>query len=114
MHATQTYLEFVLLPSFERCAEGLFTDDDVRALQHTLIQNPRAGVVRRDGGGVRKIRAAVQGRGKSGSTRVLYLYVEIRERIYLLYAFAKNEQENLTPEQARRIRRLVAQLQAQG
>jgi hypothetical protein len=107
------FLEFVLLPSFERGAEGLLSDEDIRALEHTLIQDPRAGVVLRGTGGVRKVRAAIEGRGKSGSARVVYLYVEVKSRIYFLLVFAKNEQANLTPEQTRRVRQLVETLRAE-
>ena len=44
---------------------------------------------------------------------MIYLYVEAREKIYFLLCFPKNEQANLTPEQTRRIRLLVAQLEAE-
>jgi hypothetical protein len=107
------YLEFVLLPSFERSAADTLSDDDIRELECTLLENPREGPVMRGTGGVRKVRAATEGRGKSGSARVVYLYVEAREKIYFLLCFPKNEQANLTPEQARRIRQLVAQLEAE-
>ena len=43
------------------------------------------------------MRFAFENRGKSGSTRVCYVDFEIKEVIYLLAVFAKNEQENLTP-----------------
>ena len=115
MLATEVkYLEFVLLPSFERSAAGLLSDDDVRALEQTLIADPRAGAVLKGSGGVRKVRAAVEGRGKRGGSRVVYLYVEVRSRIYFLLAFAKNEQGNLTPDQLRRVRELVERLKAEG
>jgi len=107
------HLEFVFLPSFERTAHGVLSPEDVRELELTLLQDPRAGAVLRDTGGVRKVRAAIEGRGKSGSARVVYLYVEVRQKIYLLLCFPKNQQENLTPEQRRRIRQLVAQLEAE-
>ncbi|HYH80871.1 MAG TPA: type II toxin-antitoxin system RelE/ParE family toxin [Longimicrobium sp.] len=107
------YLEFVFLPSFERSAAGLLSDADIRELELTLLENPREGAMIRDTGGVRKVRAAIGGRGKSGSTRVVYLYVEVRQKIYLLFCYPKNEQANLTPEQSRRIRQLVASLQAE-
>ncbi|HSU12951.1 type II toxin-antitoxin system RelE/ParE family toxin [Longimicrobium sp.] len=107
------FLEFVFLPSFERTAQGVLSPEDIRELELTLLQQPRAGAVLRDTGGVRKVRAAIEGRGKSGSARVVYLYVEVRQKIYLLLCFAKNEQGNLTPEQKRRVRELVAQLQAE-
>jgi hypothetical protein len=107
------FVEFVFLPSFERSSAGLLSEDDIRELENTLLEEPRKGAVMRDTGGVRKVRAAIEGRGKSGSTRVVYLYVEAREKIYFLLCFPKNEQANLTPEQTRRIRALVAQLEAE-
>ena len=113
MPAPARYLEFVLLPSFERSASGVLSEDDIQELERTLLENPREGPVMRDTGGVRKARAATEGRGKSGSARVVYLYVEVREKIYFLLCFPKNEQANLTPEQKRRIRLLVAQLEAE-
>jgi len=111
--ATSRLAEFVLLPSFERTAGGLLSEEDIRTLELTLLANPTAGAVLRGTGGVRKVRAACEGRGKSGSTRVVYLYVEVRSRIYLLLAFAKNRQANLTPERVRRVRQLVDTLKAE-
>lgn len=107
------FLEFVRLPSFEPTADGVLSEDDVRELELVLIQEPRKGRVVQDTGGVRKVRAAPEGRGKRGGARVIYLYVERREKIYLLLCYPKNEQDDLTPEQARRIRALVAQLEAE-
>ncbi len=45
---------------------------------------------------MRKMRFAFKGRGKSGSTRVCYVDFEIKETIFLLAVFAKNELENLS------------------
>lgn len=42
------------------------------------------------------MRFAFKGRGKSGSTRVCYVDFEIKETIFLLAVFAKNELENLS------------------
>ncbi len=106
-------LEFVFLPSFERSAAGLLRDEDIRELELTLLENPREGALVASTGGVRKVRLRLPGRGKSGSTRVIYLYVEKRQKIYLLLCYPKNEQETLTPEQSRRIRQLVANLQGE-
>lgn len=105
------YLEFVFLPSFERSAAGVLSDHDLRELELALIENPREGAVVAGTGGVRKVRLALPGRGKRGSTRVIYLYVELRQKIYLLLCYPKNEQGDLTPEQKRRIRELVGILQ---
>ncbi len=59
---------------------------------------------------VRKLRAASEGRGKRGSARVVYLYIELRETTYLLLAYPKNAQVNRTDEQKRRLRALVVRL----
>ena len=74
-------------------------DDDLRRLQEELLQNPKKGDVIRGTGRLRKMRFAFQHHGKSGSTRVCYVDFEIKEVIYLLAVFAKNEQENLTKEE---------------
>lgn len=68
-----------------------------------LVQNPERGDIVKGTHGVRKARVADPGssRGKSGSYRYLYLYLEHAGRIHLLYMFSKGEQANLSPEQTR-------------
>jgi hypothetical protein len=58
---------------------------------------------------VRKARIAdpKSGRGKRGSFRYLYLYLEHRGRIYLLYFYGKDEQSDLSPEQKKRVANLA-------
>jgi len=108
------YLEFVFLPSFERSAAGLLSDKEIRDLELELLENPHAGAVVASTGGVRKVRLALPGRGKRGSTRVVYLYVAARQKIYLLFCYPKNEQGDLTAEQKKSIRQLVAKLHGEG
>jgi hypothetical protein len=108
------YFEFVRLPSFERTAASVLSEEDIRALEQVLIENPRAGQVVPGTGGVRKIRVGIEGRGKRGSARVIYLYVELREKVYLLLAYAKNVQADLTADQARAVRALVDQLRKEA
>ena len=52
--------------------------------------------------------------GKSGGARVAYLYVQARETIYLLLAFPKNVQANLTADQKKALRKLVAKLKKEA
>jgi len=72
-------------------------------LQSDLVQNPGRGAVVKGTHGVRKARVAdpASSRGKSGSYRYLYLYLEHAGRIHLLYLFNKGEQADLSPEQKR-------------
>lgn len=70
-------------------------------LQADLVQNPERGAIVKGTHGVRKARIAdpASSRGKSGSYRYLYLYLEHAGRIHLLYLFSKGEQADLSPEQ---------------
>jgi hypothetical protein len=43
-----------------------------RGLQRELVDDPERGALIEDGGGIRKMRYAAQGRGKSGGLRVIY------------------------------------------
>ncbi|HEX9423944.1 MAG TPA: type II toxin-antitoxin system RelE/ParE family toxin [Pyrinomonadaceae bacterium] len=70
-------------------------------IESDLVQNPERGAVLKGTHGVRKARVAdpASGRGKSGSYRYLYLYLEHAGRIHLLYLFSKGEQADLSPRQ---------------
>jgi hypothetical protein len=79
-------------------------------MEEELVHNPRAGDLMANTAGVRKIRVANEGRGKRGSARVVYLHVEVRETVYLLLAFPKNVQANLSATEKAQVRMLVAQI----
>ena len=70
-------------------------------IQSDLVQNPERGALVKGTHGVRKARVADPGssRGKSGSYRYLYLYLEHAGRIHLLYLYSKGEQADLSPQQ---------------
>ena len=84
----------------------------VANIQSDLVQNPERGDVVRGTHGVRKARVADPGssRGKSGSYRYLYLYLEHAGRIHLLYLFSKGVQADLSPDQTRIIGELSQQI----
>jgi hypothetical protein len=82
-------------------------DNDLVKLEKLLLANPQAGDVIEGLGGARKIRIQLEGRGKRGGGRVIYLDVFEKESLYLLFAYPKNVQEDLTPDQKRVIRLIV-------
>ena len=84
----------------------LIDDDSYAELQSTLIANPDAGDLMPRSRGLRKVRWKAPGRGKRGGIRVIY-YMVHREEIFMLYAYAKNDREDITPDQTRRLRELV-------
>lgn len=80
--------------------ERFLSDEDYRSLQIALMLRPEQGPVIRGGGGLRKVRWARPGGGKSGGLRVIY-WSPTEEAFYMLYAYAKNEQGDLTAAQTR-------------
>jgi hypothetical protein len=100
---------FLETPVFTRQIKGLVDDEEYRLLQARLIANPDAGDLIPRSGGLRKIRMGVAGRGKRGGARVIYYWVTAKSQIYMLLAYAKNVQEDLTEEQLRMMRDLVKQ-----
>lgn len=86
----------------------LIDDESYRSLQNHLVRAPESGDLVPRSGGLRKIRWQASGRGKRGGLRVIY-YLQSNDRIYLLFAYPKNVQENLTPQQTQKLRDLVAQ-----
>jgi hypothetical protein len=87
-------------------------DEDLRALERQITENPLAGKVMRNSGGVRKIRFAPpsRGSGKSGGYRVCYFYFSMHEIVYFVLVFPKSEQPNLTPEQLKACRALAEEI----
>jgi hypothetical protein len=93
---TDAYLEFVMLPSYERSAKGLLGIAEQRGIEQTLVEDPTAGATIAGTGGVRKLRLALPGGGKRGGARVIYFYRGAKGRIYLLLAYPKNERESIS------------------
>lgn len=50
---------------------------------------------------------ALEGRGKSGGARIVYLDIVFAEHIYLLTAFPKNEKANLSKSERNQIKSIV-------
>jgi hypothetical protein len=82
------------LDEFLRQAKGVMTDGERAELVDYLAANPDAGISL--GGGLRKLRFARQGAGKSGGYRSIHFYRPSVGPVILLALFAKNEKANLT------------------
>lgn len=100
-------MKFIETPIFTRDVRDALSDEEYRQLQLALLLRPEQGSVIRGGGGLRKIRWKVQGRGKRGSLRVIYYWIPSDETIYMLLLYEKSDQEDLTPAQTRVLKKLV-------
>jgi hypothetical protein len=86
-------------------------DDDLLVLQQEILKNPQGAPVIVGTGGVRKIRVALEGRGKSGGARVLYVDYAVYETVALLVAYPKSEKETITQEEKIVLKRIAEQIE---
>ena len=82
-------------------------DEDYRELQVHLARHPDAGKLIPQAGGLRKIRWAGSGRGKRGGLRVIYYWWVARDRISMLLMYPKNEQDDLSADQVKQLRKAL-------
>ena len=94
---------------FSRRADALLSRDERAELIDTLARDPLAGDVMPGLGGVRKLRFAPKGRGKSGGLRVIYYVLTENLPILALLIYGKNEQGDLSPAQRKAVADLAAE-----
>jgi hypothetical protein len=92
---------------FSKKITTLLNDEEYRALQNALIEKPHLGDIIQGSGGIRKIRCGATGRGKRSGGRVIYYWATAQNQIFMLYAYTKNEQSDLTKEQLAVLRDVV-------
>jgi hypothetical protein len=102
---------FISTKEFEKKWESLgLNDEDLRRLENEIVNNPQSGAVIQGTGGIRKIRFSFEGKGKSGSVRVIYIDILITEKVILLGAFAKREQDNLSKAQKNTLKNIANEI----
>lgn len=85
-------------------------DEDYRALQNHLITQPDSGAIIRGSGGIRKVRWAAGGKGKSGGLRVIYYWLTADDQIMFLTVYGKGEKENLSAAELKQVVKLIEEL----
>lgn len=85
-------------------------EEERRSLINFLAANPTAGVVLEGTGGVRKVRFAGEGTGKSGGYRVVYYFHDMDIPLFALALFAKNEKANLTQAERNELREIMPRI----
>ena len=92
---------------FTRQATELLSDEELNALQWSLMSNPEAGDLIRGAGGLRKLRWAGSGRGKRGGLRVIYYWHVPGNTILLLLVYPKNEQDDVSTAQLKILKSII-------
>ena len=100
-------MRFVGTPVFTRQVKELLSEDDYRTLQIALLLRSEQGPLIKGGGGLRKVRWAPRGAGKRGGVRVIYYWRPDEQVFYMLFAYAKTAQDDLTANQLRILARIV-------
>ena len=100
-------MRFVETPIFTKRVKDQLPEEDYRTLQVALLLRPEQGPLIKGGGGLRKVRRAPKGIGKRGGVRVIYCWRADEQVIYMLFAYTKTAQEDLTPDQLRVLARIV-------
>jgi len=94
---------------FTKLIRNIMSDEHYRGFQEALILNPELGDLIPGSGGLRKVRWSIQGRGKRGGIRIIYFWKVKMNQIFLLWVYPKNIQDNLTYEQLKKLRLVVAE-----
>jgi len=97
-------------PEFLAATRRMMDEEERGLLVDYLAYNPTAGELIPGTGGVRKLRWALEGRGKRGGARVVYYYHSEAMPLFALTAYAKNEQADLRQADRNDFRRLTALL----
>ena len=110
-YAPRAYSSVMLIvvesPIFQRLWPRYWDEDERAEFASFIAVNPDAGAVVRGSGGVRKVRWAREGSGKSGGMRIVYVTRNEAGEVYLLTLYAKSKSENISLDTLKEIRRAL-------
>jgi mRNA-degrading endonuclease RelE of RelBE toxin-antitoxin system len=97
------FMIFIEATPFTKYIYTYLTDDEFLGLQSFLLRYPESGKIVPGSGGVRKLRWAVAGKGKSGGVRVIYYFKKQDDEIWLLTIYSKSKKDNIPAHVLRQI-----------
>lgn len=101
----QTVIE---MPEYLRQAKQLgLSEDEREAIIDELASHPEAGDEVAGTGGMRKLRVAAKGRGKSGGYRVITFFSGSAIPIFLVTVYAKAQKETVTDKEKHAMKSLA-------
>jgi hypothetical protein len=97
---------FIETSIFTEDVKELLRDEEYAALQQHLANEPDAGALITHTGGLRKVRWAIQGKGKSGGVRIIYYHVTAGAQIRLILIYKKGIKDSLSDAEKAVLRKL--------
>ena len=95
-------MTLVEMPEFISRSKDLFSSEEFNALQVHIGTHPESGDLMPGTGGVRKLRWALERKGKRGGARIIYYFHSGSMPIFLLTVFSKNEKVDLSKAKKKR------------
>jgi len=96
---------------FEKSLKKLgASETDILKLMAAVLADPEIGDVIPGLGGARKVRFAMKARGKRGGGRAVYVVIWRKDAAYLLLAYSKTEQSDLSEKQRTLIKMISSEV----
>ena len=89
-------------PTFQKQVADVWTEAERLDFITWIAANPEAGDVIPGADGARKVRWAVQGKGKRGGARVIYFNLSTDAIVLLVAVYTKAERANILPKEIKR------------
>lgn len=96
--------------AYQRSVSNLWDMDEQIAFKNFIGANPLAGDIIPGTGGLRKVRWQASGHGKRGGARVIYYVYDEDNPLYLLFAYPKNVQTNLSESEKKILASIVNEI----
>jgi hypothetical protein len=100
-------VKIVYTTIYERKVRAVLTPLERNAIENAIANNPTRYPVISGTGGIRKARAARGGKGKRGGARIAFYFWQVESTVFMLTAYAKSEQEDLSADEKKQIKALV-------
>lgn len=91
-------------------AKAGMTDEEREAAIQQIAADPTSGDMIVGSGGIRKVRVAGRGKGRSGGYRIATAYLNSERPVYLLFVLSKGRAANFTAEQVKALKAMMDRL----
>ena len=87
---------FIETSLFTKLLPKYLSDDEYKAFQWHMLNNPAIGDIVPGSGGVRKVRWSQTGKGKRAGIRIIYYWKKSADEIWLLTLYSKSEKSTIS------------------